>query len=81
MPDISDFHLEPDLEKGVVPISRAASSLAALIKRARSEHRPIIITQKGYPASVLVGVELFDALRAIAEVSQPPVPAPAEGEA
>jgi hypothetical protein len=34
-----------DLEHRVVPISRAASSLAALIKRSRTYQQPIIIRQ------------------------------------
>lgn len=59
--------LEVDLEGGVVPISKAASSLAALLKRARERHRPIIVTQKGYPAGVILDVELYTALRARAE--------------
>jgi prevent-host-death family protein len=56
-----------DLERGVVPISKAASSLAALIKRARADGQPIIITQKGYPSGVLLGIELFTDLQALAE--------------
>jgi prevent-host-death family protein len=56
-----------DLEHGVVPISRAASSLAALIKRSRANQQPIIITQKGYPSGVLLGIELFSKLQELAE--------------
>jgi prevent-host-death family protein len=52
-----------DLQKGVVPISKAASSLAALIKRANEYHQPIIVTQKGYPTGVILDIELFTALR------------------
>lgn len=59
-----------DLEKGVVPISKAASALAALIKQARASNQPIIVTQKGYPAGVLLGIELFTALRELAEAAQ-----------
>ncbi len=77
MPPISDFQLEPDLATGMVPVSKAASSLAALIKRAGATRRPIIITQKGFPTGVLVSVELFAALSAAAQVSEKP--APAEG--
>jgi prevent-host-death family protein len=55
-----------DLERGVVPISKAASCLAALIKRARADQQPIIITQKGYPSGVLLGIELFTALQDLA---------------
>lgn len=52
-----------DLQHGVVPISKAASSLAALIKRARANHQPIIVTQKGYPTGVILDIELFTTLR------------------
>jgi prevent-host-death family protein len=64
-----------DLEKGVVPISKAASALAALIKQARASNQPIIVTQKGYPAGVLLGIELFTSLRELAEAT-----ASAEGD-
>jgi len=53
-----------------VPISRAASSLAALIKRAREHNQPIIITQKRYLSGVILDIELFTALRALADVYQ-----------
>ncbi|PDW01703.1 hypothetical protein [Candidatus Viridilinea mediisalina] len=33
-----------DIERGVVPISRAASSLAALMKRCRDQQQPVIVT-------------------------------------
>jgi prevent-host-death family protein len=59
-----------DLQHGVVPISRAASSLAALIKRSRINQQPIIITQKGYPSGVLLGIELYSRLQALAEQRQ-----------
>ncbi len=59
--------LDVDLQDGVVPISRAASSLAALIKRAKERQRPIIVTQKGYPTGVLLSVDVFMRLRALAQ--------------
>jgi prevent-host-death family protein len=58
--------LDVDLKSGVVPISKAASSLAALIKRSRANHQPIIVTQKGYPTGVILDVEVFEALRDLA---------------
>jgi prevent-host-death family protein len=67
MSDSKNYSLDVDLRQGVVPISKAASSLAALIKRSRSNHQPIIVTQKGYPTGVILDVELFTALRKIAE--------------
>jgi len=64
--------LDIDLEGGVVPISKAASSLAMLLKRARDRHQPIIVTQKGYPTGVILDVELYTALRALAAASNAP---------
>lgn len=64
----SKHTLDIDLENGVVPISKAASSLAALLKRSRANHQPIVVTQKGYPAGVLLDIELFTALRQLAEL-------------
>lgn len=58
-----DLNLDVDLQRGVVPISKAASSLAALIKRASVSGTPVIVTQKGYPTGVLLPVELFTALK------------------
>jgi prevent-host-death family protein len=67
MPNRTNLNLSVDLQRGVVPISKAASSLAALIKRAHSTGQPVIVTQKGYPTGVLLPIELFAALKALAE--------------
>lgn len=67
MVDLKKFTLDVDLKQGVVPISKAASSLASLIKRSRANHQPIIVTQKGYPTGVILDVELFTALRELAD--------------
>jgi prevent-host-death family protein len=69
---VSSKSLKIDLERGVVPISKAASSLAALIKRATAQGRPIVVTQKGYPSGVLLPIGLFMALRELAEQAQDP---------
>ena len=68
MVDLKKYTLDVDLKQGVVPISKAASSLAALIKRSRTNHQPIIVTQKGYPTGVILDVELFTALRQLADL-------------
>jgi prevent-host-death family protein len=60
-----------DLERGVVPISKAASSLAALLKRARERGQPIVITQKGYPSGVILDIELYTALRSLVAAADP----------
>ncbi len=70
MVDLKNYSLDVDLKQGVVPISKAASSLAALIKRSRSNHQPIIVTQKGYPTGVILDVELFTALRQLADLHE-----------
>ena len=57
------LNLDVDLDGGVVPISKVASALAALIKRSRERRQPIIITQKGYPTGVILPIDLFVALR------------------
>ena len=81
-------NLDVDL-KNVLPISSAAASLAALIKRAAAEQRPVIITQKGYPTGVLLPIDLFEALRRLAAQADgdallagfvPDAPAPSAGE-
>jgi prevent-host-death family protein len=67
MLDTQGLNLDIDLQRGVVPISKAASSLAALIKRATVTGQPVIVTQKGYPAGVLLPIALFAALKALAD--------------
>jgi prevent-host-death family protein len=59
--------LDVDLRGGVVPISKVASSLASLIKRGKERQQPIIVTQKGYPTGVLLPIELYSALRDLAQ--------------
>jgi len=68
MVDLTNYSLDIDLQQGVVPISKAAPSLAALIKRSRAQHQPIIVTQKGYPTGVILDVELFSVLRQLADL-------------
>lgn len=63
------MNLDVDLQRGVVPISKAASSLAALLKRARASRQPIIVTQKGYPTGVLLDIETFMALKALVDAA------------
>lgn len=60
--DLKALRIDVDLQRGVVPISTAASSLAALIKRAHDDQQPIVITQKGYPTGVILSIEIYTAL-------------------
>lgn len=52
-----------DLLHGVVPISKAASSLAQLFQFANKSDAPVIITQKGMASGVLLTIEQFTELR------------------
>jgi prevent-host-death family protein len=61
------FSFETDLVQGVLPISRAASSLAAKIKWVGTNQKPIVITQKGYPTGVLISVEMFRYMQQLAD--------------
>ena len=56
-------NLNIDLLSGVVPVSRASSSLAVLIKRSQTQQQPIIVTQKGCPTAVILDIELYTMLR------------------
>jgi len=69
------YTLDVDLQQGVVPISKAASSLAALLKRAQVQRQPIIITQKGYPTGVILSIELYTTLKELAEQHRDSEPA------
>ena len=60
--------------------ARAASSLDALIKRSRANHQPIIVTQKGYPTGVLLDIELFTALRQLADRHRRPTEGEEQGQ-
>ena len=60
----------------MVPISKVAAALAALIRRSRAQRQPIVITQKGYPSAVLLDIDLFAALRERAEGRSAPAPEP-----
>jgi prevent-host-death family protein len=63
----STLDLNVDLQNGVVPISKAASALASLIKRGKERQQPIIVTQKGYPTGVLLPIDLYSKLRELAQ--------------
>jgi prevent-host-death family protein len=66
--------MQIDLKQGVIPISKAASALAALIARARSTGAPIVVTQKGFPTAVILSVDSYLNLCAVAEGQSQPAP-------
>ncbi len=47
----------------IVPVGAFKAHASEFIRRLRVEHRPIVITQNGKPAAVLVTPEEFDRLR------------------
>ncbi|MDW7712608.1 MAG: type II toxin-antitoxin system Phd/YefM family antitoxin [Deferrisomatales bacterium] len=49
---------------GIVPVGAFKAHASQLIRRVKAEHRPIVITQNGRPAAVLVSPEEFDRLNA-----------------
>jgi prevent-host-death family protein len=81
MPKRASLNLSVDLQGGVVPISKAASSLAALIKRINATEQPVIVTQKGYPTGVLLPIGLFTALKGIVDDQGEPAVMPAAADA
>lgn len=70
-----------DLQRGVVPISKAASGLAALIKRARAEGMPIVVTQKGRPTAVILDVDAYVRLTEAAQAAEMPASEEDQGDA
>ncbi len=76
------INLNVDLLRGVIPISTAASSLAALIKRTTTTGQPVIVTQKGYPTGVILTIDLFSALKSVADTVGEPwaIPAPTDSD-
>lgn len=59
MPSTLDINLQED----IVPFSTFRSSLSAFMVKTRETQRPILITQNGKAASVLMDVACFEALR------------------
>lgn len=50
---------DPDLQYGVVPISKATSRFAGLIDQAYQTSRPIAITQQGRVTALLLSIEVY----------------------
>lgn len=62
-------HLPPqiDIRSGIVPITQAAAKLAEFVKKAKESRQPLLITQNGYPAVVIIDVDSYADLRDLAE--------------
>ena len=52
-----------NLQEDVVPYSTFRSSLSTFMAKTRKTHRPILVTQNGKSASVLMDVADFEALK------------------
>lgn len=55
--------LDINLQEDIVPYSAFRSSLSAFMDKTRKTQRPILVTQNGKAASVLMDVACFEALR------------------
>lgn len=63
-------NLDIDLREDVVPYTAFRSSLSAWMAKTRETHRPILVTQNGKSASVLMDVADYEALRERDEILQ-----------
>lgn len=51
------------IAQDIVPVGTFKTHAAQFLRQLRAEHRPIVITQNGRPAAVLVTPEEFDRMR------------------
>jgi prevent-host-death family protein len=54
---------EPSLSEGIVPIGEFKAQASRLIRQLRDDGRPVVITQRGRAAAVIVLPEEYDRLR------------------
>ena len=59
-----------DLVHDVVPLSEFRNSLTECIARTRRTHRPILVTQNGKSATVMISVEDFERMRETFEIAE-----------
>lgn len=52
-----------DLARDVMPLSEFRNSLTECVARTRRTHRPILVTQNGKSATVMLSVDDFESLR------------------
>ena len=50
------------LSEDIVPLAKFKASASEIIRQLRAGQRPVVITQHGKPAAVLITPELFDEL-------------------
>ena len=58
-----DHRMKPMLvSEDILPLAEVKSRISAVLRRLRQEGRPIVITQNGKPAAVLMSPDQFDDL-------------------
>lgn len=60
----------PQLDQDVMPLSDFRANAAAFVERVRNTKRPLVITQRGRSAAVLLDVGEYEELLAKVEVLQ-----------
>ncbi len=62
------------LDKDIQPLSAFRANAASIIQQVKEEHRPVVITQHGKGAAVLLDIadyeEMVDTIEMLKEVSQ-----------
>jgi len=53
-----------DVAEGIVPLGRFKANASRLIRGLSSQQRPLVITQNGRPAAVLLSPAAFEEIRA-----------------
>jgi prevent-host-death family protein len=51
------------ISEDVLPIRELKSSPARVLRRLKESHRPVVLTQHGRPAAVLISPQEFDEMR------------------
>lgn len=69
-----------NLKEGIIPVTKAAATLAELIRRARSKREHIVLTQNGKSAAVLLDIDEYVLLRRLAEERLASLDPPGEAE-
>lgn len=57
-----------DLKEDIVPFTMFRASLSKFMEQARRTHRPIVVTQNGRSSSVLLNIDVFEAIQEEMEI-------------
>jgi prevent-host-death family protein len=61
---------EPLIQSDVIPVGKLKADLAGYLDELRKNRRPLVITQNGSPAGVIISPEDYDKIRETARVLQ-----------